>query len=146
MMTAPAAWLLAATLVQGAIALVLLWILGVIRVPMVARGTMKVADIALSRDPWPESEKRVSNAFDNQFQLPLLFYVATGITLYLGPTWIEVMLAWLFVLSRIVHALVFAIRNHVYRRFFAYTFGYGILVILWLDLAIRLVLVATGGH
>ena len=145
-MTAPAAWLLAATLVQGAIALVLLWVLGAIRVPMVASGTMKVADIALSRDPWPEHEKRVSNAFDNQFQLPLLFYVAVGAALYLGPNWIEVALAWLFVLSRIVHAVVFATRNRVYRRFFAYTFGYGVLVVVWLDLAIRLVFVAAGGR
>ena len=138
-MAATAAWLIAAVLVEGAIALVLLWMLGAIRVPLVASGKMPVAQIALSREPWPEHEKRVANAFDNQFQLPLLFYVAAGLSLYFGTIWIEVVLAWLFVLSRIVHTVIFVTRNRVYRRFFAYTFGYAMLCILWLDLAIRLV-------
>jgi hypothetical protein len=144
-MAAASAWLVAAILAQGAIALVLLWMLGTIRVPMVMSGRMKVGDIALSRDPWPEAEKKVSNAFDNQFQLPVLFYVAAGLALYLGPLWIEAALAWLFVLSRIAHAVIFATRNRVYHRFFAYTFGYGVLVVFWIDLIVRLVLVA-GTH
>ena len=144
-MAAASLWLIAALLAQGAIALVLLWVLGAIRVPMVQSGKMKVGDIALSRDPWPEAEKKVSNAFDNQFQLPVLFYLAAGLALYFGPTFIEAGLAWLFVLSRIAHAVIFATRNRVYRRFFAYTFGYGVLVIFWIDLIVRLVLIA-GGH
>jgi hypothetical protein len=144
-MTAAAAWLIAAVLLQGAIALVLLWILGAIRVPMVQSGKMAVRDIALSRDPWPEHEKRVANAFDNQFQLPLLFYVACGIALYFGPDWIAVALAWLFVLTRIAHAVIFATRNRVGPRFLTYTAGYAALCLLWLDLAIRLILIA-GGH
>ena len=144
-MTTASAWLIAALLLQGAIALVLLWILGAIRVPMVRSGKMAIRDIALSRDPWPEEEKRVSNAFDNQFQLPVLFYLASGIALYCGPGWIEVVLAWLFVLTRIAHAIIFASRNRVGPRFLAYTAGYGLLCLLWLDLAVRLVLIA-GGH
>ena len=141
-MTATAAWLIAAVLVEGAIALVLLWMLGAIRVPLVTSGKMPVAQIALSREPWPEHEKRVANAFDNQFQLPLLFYVAAGLSLYFGTIWIEVVLAWLFALSRIVHAVIFVTRNRVYRRFFAYTFGYAMLCLMWLDLAIRLIVTA----
>lgn len=138
-MTATAAWLIAAVLVEGAIALVLLWMLGAIRVPLVTSGKMPIGKVALSREPWPEHEKRVSNAFDNQFQLPLLFYVAAGLSLYFGTIWIEVVLAWLFVVSRIIHTVIFVTRNRVYRRFFAYTFGYVILCFMWLDLAIRLV-------
>jgi hypothetical protein len=145
-MSAAAAALIAAVLLQGAIALVLLWIVGAIRVPMVASGKMPVGQVALSRDPWPEHEKRVSNAFDNQFQLPLLFYVAAGLSLYFGPTWIEVVFAWLFVLSRILHAVIFATRNRVYRRFFAYTFGYAVLCLFWLDLIVRLIATVAGGH
>jgi hypothetical protein len=145
-MSSVAALLVAAMLAQGAIALVLLCILGVIRVPLVASGKMPVKDVALSREAWPEHEKRVSNALDNQFQLPVLFYVACGLSLYFGAGWIEVILAWLFVVSRIVHALIFATRNRVYRRFFSYTFGYVVLVLLWVDLAARLLLIAFGSH
>ena len=142
----PATALIAAVLVEGAIALVLVWILGAIRVPMVASGKMPVAKVALSREPWPEHEKRVANTLDNQFQLPVLFYVAVGLALYFTPTWLEVVLAWLFVLSRIVHAVIFATRNRVYRRFFAYTFGYTMLSVFWIDLAVRLIAVVVGEH
>lgn len=127
-----------AMLANGAIALVLLLVMGMIRVPMVMSGRMKMGDIALSREPWPAHEKRVSNAFDNQFQLPVLFYVACGLSLSFGPIWIEVALAWLFVLSRIVHASVFAWRNHVPSRFAAYAIGYGVLAFFWLELIARL--------
>lgn len=127
-----------AMLAQGAIALVLLLVLGLIRVPMVMSGKVRMGDIALSREPWPEHEKRVSNAFDNQFQLPVLFYVACGLSLAFGSIWIEVVLAWLFVLTRVVHAGVFAWRNHVPARFFAYTLGYGVLGFFWLELIARL--------
>jgi hypothetical protein len=142
-MSTTTALLIAAVLVQGAIALALLWMLGAVRVPMVASGEMPVDKVALSRDPWPEREKKVSNAFDNQFQLPVLFYVGCGLVLYFGAGWLEVVLAWLFVLSRIVHALIFVTRNRVYRRFFVYTFGYAVIGVLWIDLALRLIFVAT---
>ena len=144
-MTATAAWLIAAALVEGAVALVLVFMLGAIRVPMVTSGKMPVAKVALSREPWPEHEKRVANALDNQFQLPVLFYVAVGLSLYMGAGWVEIGLAWLFVVSRIVHAVIFVTRNRVYRRFFAYTFGYGMLCLFWLDLAIRLVVAGARG-
>jgi hypothetical protein len=127
-----------AMLAQGAIALVLLLVMGAIRVPMVASGKMKMRDMALSREPWPEHEKRVSNAFDNQFQLPVLFYVACGLSLAFGSIWIEVLIAWLFVASRIVHAAVFAWRNHVPSRFASYVLGLGLLGFFWLELIARL--------
>jgi len=145
-MSATALWVVAAALTQGAIALVLLSVLGLIRVPMVRSGQIAMADIALSREPWPMHEKRVSNAFDNQFQLPVLFYVACGLALYFGPGWIEALLAWLFVISRIAHAVIFAAWNHIESRFATYTFGYGVLVVLWIDLIVRVVLAAMGGH
>jgi len=110
---------------------------------MVIRGEVRIRDVALSREPWPEREKRVSHAFDNQFQLPVLFYVGIGVALYLGPSWFEAVLAWLFVITRIAHAFVFATTNNVVRRFSAYAAGYGILVVLLLWLVIR-VFVSMG--
>ena len=140
------AWLVAAILAQAAIAIVLLIVLGMIRVPMVASGKMPMRDIALSREPWPVHEKRVSNAFDNQFQVPVLFYVACGLALYFGPSWLEVALAWLFVLSRIVHAAVFATSNYVPQRFMAYAIGTTVLGLFGIELLIRLVGLAMASH
>ncbi len=145
-MPAATLWVIAAVLAQGAVALILVLILGGIRLPLVGKGEVRLGDIALSRDPWPEQEKRVSNAFDNQFQLPVLFYVACGLALYFGPGWIEAGLAWLFVASRIAHAAIFVTTNNVIHRFSAYTIGLTVVGLLWLDLAIRTVLFAFGAH
>ena len=139
-------WVIAAVLAQGAIAFILVLIVGAIRLPLVGKGDVRLGDIALSREPWPQHEKRVSNAFDNQFQLPVLFYVACGLALYFGPGWIEAVMAWLFVISRIAHAAIFVITNSVIHRFSAFTIGLAMLGLLWLDLAIRSVVLALGAR
>lgn len=133
-------WLIAAILAQGALALGLLWYLGTIRIPMVMQGEVRIDDIALERQGWPKREWQASNAFDNQFQLPVLFYVGAGLALYFGPTIFEVVLAWLFVVTRYVHAFVHITDNHVIRRFAAYFAGLAVLCVLWLDLVVRLFL------
>ncbi|MDF2983212.1 MAG: hypothetical protein K0Q69_2984 [Devosia sp.] len=133
-------WLIAAILAQGALALGLLWYLGAIRIPMVMKGEVRIDDIALERKGWPKREWLASNAFDNQFQLPVLFYVGAGLALYFGPTLLEIVLAWLFVVSRYAHAFVHVTDNHVIRRFAAYFVGLLLLCVFWLDLAVRLLL------
>ena len=135
--------LIAAMQLQGVIALVLLWMLGSIRLPLVGSGAIDIADIALSRDPWPKREKQIANAFDNQFQLPVLFYVACGLALYLGAGLLEVALAWCFLLSRLVHAAIFVTTNNVVRRFTAYTAGFVVLIVFWVDLIVRVGTAAT---
>lgn len=142
--TPNALWLIAAILAQGALALGLLWYLGTIRIPMVMKGEVRIDDIALERKGWPKREWQASNAFDNQFQLPVLFYVGAGLALYFGPTLFEVALVWLFVISRYLHAFVHITDNHVVRRFTAYFIGLVLLCAFWLDLVIRL-LFAVGG-
>jgi hypothetical protein len=143
-MTGNALWLMFAMLAQGALALALLWYLGFIRVPLVLGGKVRMKDIALSREPWPEREKQVSNAFDNQFQLPVLFYVAGFVAIGLGAILLEVGLAGLFVVSRYVHAFIHITSNNVMRRFQAYTGGLVLLCVLWADLLVRLLLIALG--
>lgn len=133
-------WLIAAILAQGALALGLLWYLGAIRIPMVMKGEVRIDDIALERKGWPKREWQASNAFDNQFQLPVLFYVGAGLALYFGPTLLEIVLAWSFVVSRYAHAFVHVTDNHVIRRFAAYFVGLLLLCVFWLDLAVRLLL------
>lgn len=145
-LSANALWLIAAMLAQGSLALGLLWYLGFVRVPMILNGKVNVRDIATDRGGWPEHERKVSNAFDNQFQLPLLFYVGCLVAIGFGATLLEVALALAFVVSRYVHAAIHVTSNHVIKRFYAYTAGLVLLCLLWLDLAVRLVLIALGGY
>ena len=140
-MAATSIWLAAAVLTQIAIAFVLLWILGAIRVPLVAGGRIPMADIALSHEPWPEHEKRVSNAFDNQFQLPVLFYVLTILAMITRHAdFLFVVMAWLFVLTRLAHAFVHTGSNYIRYRFNAFALGFLILLIMWIIFAVRILL------
>lgn len=132
--------LLLAALVQGLILFAVAALLYRERIPRVTRGEIHPRDIALNKENWPDAAKKVSNAFDNQFQVPVLFYVAVGIELYLEPLWIGVLLAWLFVLTRIVHAAIHVTSNHVIRRFFAFATGTVMLFVWWLVLIVRVVL------
>jgi hypothetical protein len=131
--------LLVALLVQVAITFALLLWLGALRVPMVSRREVRMKDIALSREGWPDKVRQLANAVDNQFQLPLLFYVAVVLTLWNNTgTWVELILGWLFVISRAVHAAIHTTSNHVPRRFAPYTFGLFVLIVYWLVLAFKL--------
>jgi hypothetical protein len=123
---------------------ILVW-MGVERVPRVARGEIAVKDIAVERDAYPLRARLLSNSFDNQFQLPVLFYVSALLALWSGGAgWVELVLAWLFVALRYVHAAIHVTTNRVYRRFAVYTAGLVVLALLWLWLVLRLVVLAPS--
>jgi hypothetical protein len=144
-MTTTSLWLIAAVLAQGVLVFIILVLLYLARIPLVVRRKVRIGDIALDKEAWPERSRQVSNALANQFEVPVLFYVAALVALAFGPTLIEAGLAWLFILSRYVHAFVHVTNNHVIRRFFAYAVGVVVMALFWLDLVIRLVLATAGG-
>lgn len=118
----------------------LIW-MGRERVPRVMRGEIRVADIAVDKGAYPLKARLLSNSFDNQFQLPLLFFVGALAALHFGLLdWFIVGLAWLFVALRYVHAAIHVTTNRVYRRFAAYTAGLAVLALFWLWLVLRLLL------
>ena len=119
---------------------ILVW-MGMERVPRVARGEIAMADIAVDRDAYPLKARLLSNNFDNQFQLPVLFYVAALLSLLMGGTgWVEVILAGLFVALRYGHAWVHVTTNRVFRRFSVYFAGLVVLGLLWVWLVLRIIL------
>jgi hypothetical protein len=136
--------LLLAVVVQVALTFGLLLWLGQVRVPLITSGSIKMRDIALGGEGWPPKARQLANAVDNQFQLPVLFYVAVLVTLWSArASWLELILAWAFVVLRCVHAFIHATDNDVAHRFFAYAAGFFVLVAYWIVLAVRLLLV-TG--
>lgn len=137
--------IVAAMLLQGLLAMSVLVMLGLRRVPLVMSGKIKIRDIALDSSNWPEGEQQTANSFNNQFQLPVLFYVAAGLTLYFGATWLEAALALAFVVSRVIHTQIHITNNYVPSRFIAYVVGFGILGVWWLVLFVRLTAALFGG-
>jgi hypothetical protein len=97
-------------------------------------------DLALGRFEWPEDAvKRAANQ-RNQFELPVLFYAVTAFALILnGADFLMVMLAWLFVVSRILHAAIHIGPNKVRWRTPVFAVGFLVVAIMWLKLFVHVV-------
>ena len=127
--------------VQVALTLVLMFAMARLRVAAVGRGNPKIKDIALRQPNWPVLVTQVGNAYHNQLELPVLFYVLT-IFAYLTKLTdiLFLLMAWLFVLSRVAHAYVMVTDNHVPRRFRAFAVGAFTLLAMWIIFAVRVLL------
>lgn len=100
---------------------------------------VRIKDIALSKEGWPDQAKKVSNSYHNQYELPVLFYVLVAFALITKKAdLIFVVLSWVFVVSRLLHAFIHTTSNRVPRRFFAYAFGLLILTIMWVYFAVQI--------
>lgn len=131
--------LLLAMAAQVLLTLALLIWLGRERVPRIMSGEVPMADIAVERTAYPLKARLLSNSFDNQFQLPVLFFIGALVALHLGVIgWVEVLLAWLFVVLRFVHAGIHVTTNHLYQRFAFYCAGLAVVVLFWLWLVLRI--------
>jgi hypothetical protein len=124
---------------QVALTFVLLGLTGYSRVSSVRRGETKVKDIALGQPNWPERITKIGNSYNNQFQLPVLFYAVVVLAYVLRKAdLLFVILSWLFVATRLGHAYVHVTSNRVGRRFNAFAAGFAVLVVMWTMLAIRI--------
>lgn len=102
-------------------------------------GKLKIRDIALTKETWPERAKQLGNAFQNQFEFPILFYILVGFALITRKAdLVFVVLSWLFVLSRFVHAYIHVTSNRVPRRFIAFVFGFLVLAVMWIYFAVQI--------
>lgn len=98
-------------------------------------------DIALGEQNWPPKVAQVSNSFRNQFELPVLFYVLTILEMITRHAdWIFLVLAWVFVISRIVHAYIHVTSNAVMQRGMVYGIGGLVLIVMWVILMLRILL------
>src|SRR3954451_2060002 len=128
-------------LVQVALTFGLLFWMAYTRRTSLSRGELKVRDIALRQPAWPARATQASNSFDSQFQIPLLFYVLVILA------WITkqadllfVVMAWIFVLSRLAHAYVHTTSNHVPTRFNIFSLGVIVLLIMWIIFVVRILI------
>ena len=77
-----------------------------------------------------------SNNLKNLFEVPVLFYVAGMLAmLLLIQDGLLVLLAWGFVILRIVHSIIQCTYNRVMHRFIVYLISCLFLVFLWIRLA-----------
>ncbi len=111
-------------LLQAFIVIVLYILLGVRKKKAAGAGQVNEERRGLYDDAWPEEVIKVNNCIRNQFEVPVLFYVlvlmlwATG-----GISITAIVVAWLFAVSRVIHAWIHTGSNYVPLRRKVFTFG-----------------------
>ena len=103
-----------------------------------AEGT-RWQDISMREPNWPKDAIIANNAFLNQFEIPVLFYVLTILALITKQAdLLFVMMAWIFVIMRVLQAGVFVTTNHVPIRGAFFGIGVIVLVIMWIIYIVRI--------
>lgn len=125
--------ILAPLFVQVLLTFALLLWLGYLRVAAIRSGAVQLREVALDADLWPANIRQVANAFNNQLQIPVLYYVLVVLVLVVSPAMPGmVWLGWLFVVTRLIHALIMVTTNNVPRRSAVFGLGVVILGLMWL--------------
>jgi hypothetical protein len=98
-------------------------------------------DIALGEPNWPTRVTQIGNCFSNQFEIPVLFYLLIALALPLHHAdLVIVLLSWVFVVTRFVHAGIFVTSNDVRHRGMVWFAGVLVLFAMWLYFALRILL------
>ena len=98
-------------------------------------------DIALGQPNWPTKTTQIGNCFSNQFEIPVLFYalIALALPLHKADLFI-VLMSWVFVVTRLVHAGVFVTSNNVRHRGLVWFSGVLVVLAMWIYFALKILL------
>ena len=118
----------------------LLWMVGARRNALVG-GETKIRDIALGQPNWPNRATQIGNCYKNQFELPLLFYILIALAMPLRHADLFIVLmSWVFVVARCVHAGIFVTSNDLGQRSTAWLAGVLALLVMWIYFALKILL------
>jgi hypothetical protein len=118
----------------------LLWMAGIRRQTLVS-GETKIKNIALGQPNWPVRATQIGNCFKNQFEIPVLFYVLIALALPVRHAdFVIVLLSWVFVITRFVHAGIFVSSNDLGQRSIAWFAGVLVLLAMWIYFALKILL------
>ncbi len=127
--------------VEVLLTLVLLYLMGWRRGVAFRNNEVRVADISLREPNWPPYSLQAAYAFSNQFELPVLFYVLTILSIITRHAdLLFVLLAWVFVVLRILQAWVHVTSNNIRYRGSFFIAGAIVLTIMWVVFAVRILL------
>jgi hypothetical protein len=125
------------------VALVFALLIGMVaaRRQTLVSGETRIRDVALGEPNWPKRTTQIANCFANQFELPVLFYALIALALPLRHAdLVIVLLSWLFVATRLVHAGVFVTSNDFGRRSTIWIAGALVLLVMWIYFALKILL------
>lgn len=127
--------------VQVGLTFTLLFWMAALRVRAIQAGEVDPEKIRLREPHWPVRVLQISNAYHNQLELPVLFYVV--VLLAFASQTLDVtllVLSWLFVLSRLVHAYIHVTSNRLDRRTGVFGISAIALLLMWVIVIARIIL------
>lgn len=103
-----------------------------------ATGT-RYKDIALREPNWPADALQAGYSYQNQFEFPVLFYVLTILAMITKQAdLLFVIMAWIFVVTRLLQAYVHVTSNNVRQRGLYFGIGVLVLTIMWIIYVVRI--------
>lgn len=128
--------------VQVGLTFALLIGMSMARIRSLKSGEARIKDIALREPNWSPRVTQLNNCFSNQLEVPVLFYVLIALAMPLRHADLFIVLmSWLFVVTRFVHAGIFITSNNVQQRGPAWFAGVIVLLVMWVYFALRILLV-----
>ncbi|HEV7462859.1 MAG TPA: MAPEG family protein [Methyloceanibacter sp.] len=129
---------------QAALTFALLFWMTILRLRVLRRGEVRPQQVSLREPAWPPHVLQIGNAFHNQLELPLLFYVVVLLALTTEALDVIIcVLSWMFVLSRFVHAYIHVTSNRLDRRNAVFLVGAIALALMWVIVVARILLFAS---
>ena len=104
-----------------------------LRVNAVRAGKLKLSYFRINTGEVPKAITRISQNYDNLLALPMLFYVLVILLLLTKHVTLTILvLAWLFVLLRVMHSFIHITYNNVVHRATVWTVSVLVLLVMWL--------------
>jgi hypothetical protein len=105
------------------------------------RGGEVRGPVSLRESNWPLGARQAEYNYQNQFELPVLFYVLAILAIMTRHAdLLFVLLSWVFVATRVLHAYVHLTNNRLSLRGSFFIAGAIVLTIMWVVFIVRILL------
>ncbi len=112
--------------------------MGKLRIAELKKGDVKVKEVADRTANWKDQTRRVELALYNQFQVPMLFFVGCLFAIQFGQAdYVTTILAWIFVLLRLIQIYAHIVTNNVKMRFNAFLGGFLVVLAIWVYIIVN---------
>lgn len=129
-------------LVYPALAMIF-WIFVVLGILLVRRWSafsnkeVRIPDVALSGERYPERARLASANFSNQFETPVIFFALIMLAMEVtAASYAMAALAWAFVATRVIHTLIHVGSNNLKQRGAVFALGVLILFCMWVGIVV----------
>lgn len=111
------------------------------RVKSVRKGQVPLTYFKHNRGKAPEKMMRYGDNYLNQFELPILFYLfVVMVILTERANDFYLVLSWIFVVSRYLHAYIHIGSNDIPKRLSTFMIGAVVMIVMWLKFLIEILI------